>query len=235
MEDFDVRAAVLLGNTGAVVWDTLAHPAQMAPVSDLVGGRSTTVVYSHADWDHAWGTSGLGRVEQVVAHEAALRRFATDVADELAVRQASDDRVWDAVRLVPPTRTFVEDLTLDLGGLTLELHALPGHTVDSIVGLVPERGVLFAGDAVETPLPFVNDAAAVAGWGRALEGWLDDARVETVIPSHGPVGGPDLLRRTAGYLRTISVERELALPGDLTPFYRETHERNVRLMRTLGS
>ncbi len=234
MEGFDVRAAVLIGAERAVVWDTLAHPDQMAGVDALLGGLPAAVVYSHADWDHAWGTCGLRRVVEVVAHEAATHRFDTDVPDELDRRKALDADAWGAVRLVPPTRTFVDTLALDLGGVTLELHALAGHTPDSAVGFVPEWGVLFAGDAVETPLPFVNEAAAVSGWAAGLGRWLADERVGTVIPAHGPVGGRELLERTGSYLRDLAAGRHPAVPDVLPPFYRDTHERNVRAMDGAG-
>lgn len=231
MEGFDVRSAVLLGSARAVVWDVLAHPDQVAPVERLAGVLPRTVVYSHADWDHAWGTCGLRDVEDVVAHQAALTRLESDAREELERRQATDADAWGVVRLVAPTRTFADRLDLDLGDATVELHALTGHTADSIVAFVPAWGLLLAGDAVETPLPVVNDPTAVERWVAALDGWLGDERARTVVPSHGPVGGPELLERTASYLRELTRGRAPTVPDDLAPFYRETHEENVRLMR----
>jgi glyoxylase-like metal-dependent hydrolase (beta-lactamase superfamily II) len=128
---------------------------------------------------------------------------------------------------VPPTETFTRLHTLDLGGATLELHALPGHTPDCIVGLVPEWGVLLAGDTVETPLPVVNDGGTVQGWADALAGWHGDGRVTTVVPSHGRVGGRELLAVTLDYLRGLPSGRGPEDPAALSPFYRETHRRNV--------
>ncbi|HSW27861.1 MAG TPA: MBL fold metallo-hydrolase [Longimicrobiales bacterium] len=247
VEDFDVRAAVLVGTERAVVWDTLAHPAQMEGVRRIVAaaggvagrsaavGRSAeaslplTVVYSHADWDHAWGTCALGDVEDVVAHAWSERRFRSDVPEELRRRQAEEPGLWDAVRLVPPTVLFERTHTLDLGGATLELHALPGHTPDCSVCFVPEWGVLLAGDTVETPLPVVNEARAVAEWAQALERWRDDARVATVVPAHGPVGGRELVEHTLRYLRGLAAGGDLADLSALSPFYRETHRRNQEL------
>ncbi len=247
VEDFDVRAAVLVGTERVVVWDTLAHPAQMEGVRGIVAeaggaaGRSAavgpaaaaplplTVVYSHADWDHAWGTCALGDVEDVVAHAYAARRFRTGVPAELEQRQEQEPGVWDAVRLVPPTVLFEREHALDLGGATLELHALPGHTSDCIVGLVPEWGVLLAGDTVETPVPVVNEGRAVVGWARALERWRDDARVDTVVPAHGPVGGRELVEHTVRYLRGLAAGGGPADLSALPPFYRETHRRNQEL------
>jgi len=213
------------------VFDTLAHPAQTVGVAALVGDRPVTVVYSHADWDHAWGTGGLERVDQVVAHETAAHRFRTDVPDELARRRAAAPAVWDEVTLVPPDHTFATALTLDLGGVALELHALPGHTVDCLVGYVPAWGVLLAGDTVETPLPVVNDGAAVEGWVARLRRWAGVTGVTTVVPSHGRFGGRELLEETAAYLEGLATGAAPREPA-LTSFYETTHRRNEELVRS---
>ena len=225
-----MRSAVLVGDARAVVLDTLAHPGQMAGVAALVGDLPVAVVYTHADWDHAWGTGGLTRVDQVVAQAAATHRFRTDVPEELARRRGVAPGVWDDVTLVPPGRTFETRMSLDLGGATLELHALPGHTPDCLVGYVPEWGVLLAGDTVETPLPVVNDGAVVPDWARRLRAWTQVAGVTLVVPSHGRVGGLELLDETAAYLEGLVTG---AAPPDeaLTSFYEETHRRNVAAIR----
>ena len=250
-----MRSAVLVGAERAVVWDTLAHPAHMAPVMDLVGERPVTVVYSHADWDHTWGTCALEdasagrrpgvsegvephrgvrvRLESVVAHEAAAVRFGTDVPAELEARLRADPEAWAAVRLVPPTVTFTDALTLDLGGATLRLHALPGHTPDCIVGFVPEWGVLLAGDTVETPLPVVNDGKAVGEWVVGLGRWRDDAEVTSVIPAHGRVGGRELIGEAAAYLRSL-LSGAVPDVGAVPPFYRQTHDANLKALRAAG-
>ncbi|HSG09831.1 MAG TPA: MBL fold metallo-hydrolase [Longimicrobiales bacterium] len=230
MEDFDVRAVVLVGDTRAVLWDTLAHPGHMAAVEALVGALPVTVVYSHADWDHAWGTCGLDRVDEVVAHEFAAHRFRTDVPEELKRRRTAAPDEWADVVLVPPGRTFRTRLTLDLGGASLDLHPLPGHTPDCLVGFVPEWGVLLAGDTVETPLPVVNDGAAVAGWVARLRQWIATPGFDTVVPSHGRTGGLELLQETAAYLEGLGTNAPP--PGEaLTSFYDETHRRNVAAVR----
>ena len=77
---------------------------------------------------------------------------------------AAEPGRWDSVVLVPPTEAFDEERSIQVGGLTLQLHHLPGHTPDCIVGFIPERGVLLAGDAVETPCPVVPPDSALDEW-----------------------------------------------------------------------
>jgi hypothetical protein len=138
----------------------------------VTGDLPVSVVYSHGDWDHVWGTGGIGRRwEEVVAHEECGSRFVEEIPGTLAERRASAPGEYDGVTLVPPTHTFREQLDLDLGGVTLELHSLPGHTPDTIVGVLPEWGILLGGDAVEDPLPYLNAGVFLEEWAEGLEGW----------------------------------------------------------------
>ncbi len=237
LPEFAVRGAVVLGRERALVWDTLSNPRDMAPVRDLAGGRDVVVVYSHADWDHVFGTAGLDPgPRSVVAHEACADRFTADVPRALAERIAADPAGgWDEVRLVPPDRTFRDRLDLDLGGVTVELHHLPGHTPDCLVAFLPESGVLLAGDTVEWPAPTVPRGAPVADWRAALAGWAGRSGLREVVPSHGPAGGLAGLRYTIDYLDALAGLRPFALPDRLEPFYEDAHRDNLRAFRPESS
>jgi len=229
LEDYAVRGALLLGDERAVVWDTLSRPGDMRPFLPLLADRHLVVVYSHADWDHVWGTAGLPYGQApIIAHERARARFTSDVPAALAEKQAAEPGVWDDVVLVPPTEGIERRGVIELGGLSLELHALPGHTLDCIVGFVPERGLLLAGDTVETPFPVVPADSLLAGWISELERWASDDRVRTVVPAHGRIGGREVLVDTVAYLGAILRGQPIEPQGVLTPFYRQTHLANIR-------
>ena len=52
--------------------------------------------------------------------------------------------------LTPPTESFEEFASLDLGGRQIDLRFLGrGHTDNDIVARVPDASVLFAGDLLE--------------------------------------------------------------------------------------
>jgi glyoxylase-like metal-dependent hydrolase (beta-lactamase superfamily II) len=129
---------------------------------------------------------------------------------------------------VAPTETFTRERSVDLGGLTLTLHHLPGHTPDCIVGFIPERGMLLAGDTVETPCPVVPSDSPLSEWISELNQWAADARVRMVVPAHGAVGGRDLLRQTVTYLEGLRSGTPIEPQGPLSAFYRETHQQNLR-------
>jgi glyoxylase-like metal-dependent hydrolase (beta-lactamase superfamily II) len=226
--EYDVRGALVLGERVALVWDTLARPRDMRPYLPFVGSRELVVVYSHADWDHIWGTAGLGSATtRIIGHDACRARFDEDVQGVLAGKQRDEPGQWDDVVLVPPTETFAEQQSIDLGRLTITLSHLPGHTRDCIVGFVPERGLLLAGDTVETPCPVVPPGAPLDAWIGSLRRWEADGRVRSVIPAHGPIGGREVITRNIAYLEALRDGHPIEPAGTLTPFYRKTHEANV--------
>jgi glyoxylase-like metal-dependent hydrolase (beta-lactamase superfamily II) len=231
LNDFDMRGAVIIGSKRAAIWDSLSHPRDMLPLRDILP-EEWSLIYSHADWDHVWGTAGLPYQDKaIIGHANCLARFSEDVPLELQEKKTAQPGHWDEVVLIPPTVTFDHDLSLDLGGLTLSLHHLPGHTEDCIVGFIQEQGILLAGDTVETPFPVVNFEDLIDEWISGLRNWESDARVQHVIPSHGVIGGRELIRQNIIYLENLKNSSPSALPADLDDFYRKTHEENLRHLR----
>lgn len=226
--EIQVRSVLVVGEKRAVVWDTLTQPEDVAPLAEVIDKKPYYLIYSHADWDHVWGSAGFAEDQLgVIGHSKCHRRFGDDVPRALQRMQLAQPGKWESVRLIPPNLSFTSALSLDLGGITLELYHLPGHTWDSIVGWIAAWGLLLGGDAIETPLPVVNHARLVEGWLKALETWQ---RVETLsrsIPSHGSLDGRESLDQTVAYLRALSGDRQFNLPRKLEPFYRETHQKNL--------
>ena len=231
LPEFSVRAVVVVGERFTVVWDTLTRPEDMAALGPLLGDRPVYVIYSHADWDHVWGTQGLAQAPVgIVAHERCLRRFSTDVPRTLQSMREQEPGLWDDIELHPPNLIFKSFLALDLGGVTMELHHLPGHAVDCIVGWLPEWGVLLGGDAIETPFPVVNSIRALPRWLEALRAWADNSNLCLAIPAHGSFSGRQCLDRTLDYLTRLQNGDDFDLPEELEPFYQQTHLKNLRLV-----
>lgn len=220
LPDFAVRSAALLGRERMLVFDTLLRPSDMLAFAELAEGRAVVTVYSHADWDHIWGTAGLpGRGGEVVGHVTCAHRFSADVPGTLAKMQAEEPGAWDDVELIAPTTLVEDSLLLDLGPWTVELHHAPGHTRDSVVAWIPDAGVLLGGDAVEEPWPLAGDGLALGPWIATLRRWESEPGLRSVIPAHGAIGGPELLRRNAEYLEALRDGRDYPVPEGTAPFY----------------
>lgn len=237
-----VRAVLVEGRRHRVVVDTLCCPGDMEPFAD-----PTLVVYTHADWDHCWGTAAFPEVP-VIAHRAARQRLMGGrEAEELAQMCSQYPERFEGARIVLPDITFDSQLEVDAGGVTLRLEHVPGHTLDSIWVYLPELEVLLAGDVAEDPFPSLGVPGSLRVWARRLR-QRGACGVKQVVPAHGRVMGPELLEQNADYIEWLlelgkaSLRKGMSLPeiqdalpverffkdaDRLSDYYRTTHRQNV--------
>jgi glyoxylase-like metal-dependent hydrolase (beta-lactamase superfamily II) len=226
--DVDVRALLVFGSDFSLLLDTLLRPADLEGVRERAReqGRPLLLINSHADWDHWWGNAAFPE-SPVIAHRATLQRQRQEGRRALAAQRRKDPVGFADVSLRPATVTFEGRLDLDLGGLHVELRELPGHTKDCIVAYIPQRRLLFAGDAAEDPIPLVTEGP-IASWSQRLHAWADKAKI--VVPAHGAISGPELLQRNADYLEGLlsDPDRRVAELAGANAFYRRAHRRNLK-------
>jgi glyoxylase-like metal-dependent hydrolase (beta-lactamase superfamily II) len=220
-EGMEVDAYLVLGQRYAIMFDTLLCPADMAEVMAMVGPeigeRQLLCVNSHADWDHSWGNGYFSgeRSVSIIAHEHCRQRLLSEQAHRELADYQTRYPVFQEVKLVPPTLTFSERLTLADDNLTIELLHAPGHCQDQIVAWLPETRLLLAFDAIEKPLPWIEDSAGAPRMFATLERLLAlDA--QCVLCSHGKNTSPALISENLTYLREIE-RRCLLLLAKQTP------------------
>ena len=231
-DSLDVRGALIIGDKRAVIWDTLSHPNDMKPYLPLIQNKELIIVYSHADWDHIWGTAGLPYEDRlVIGYSTSLMRFETDVPETLHKRKIAEPTQWDEVKLVKPNLTFQNELSMDLGSITLSLHSLAGHSPDCIVAFIHEQGVLLAGDTIETPFPLINKDSPMDIWIAGLKLWANDPRLQTVIPAHGTIGGHEIIQSNIDYLQGVKDGKGVHIPDGVSDFYMGAHKKNIQYGR----
>ena len=122
----------------------------------------------------------------------------TLLGDEVELRSSlrafyGDERgdEFDRVVLTPPDRLVVDHQPLDLGDRGIELvHAGRGHTSNDLVVVVPDAGVVFAGDLLEDSAPpAYGDDSYPLDW-PATAATLVGAQATTFVPGHGDVMSP---------------------------------------------
>ena len=109
---------------------------------DLINGLTQlplTVVNTHGHIDHIFGNVFF---EEAYLHPADFRLH--DGHFMLPQAQALKEQGLKPCRLVP----LKEDEVFDLGGITLEVIPVPGHTPGSVALLCRKHRMLFTGDAV---------------------------------------------------------------------------------------
>lgn len=227
IEGFDgmeVDAYVVITERYVVVFDTLLCPADasivMQLVEDQLPGRQLLVVNSHADWDHSWGNAYFTgeHAAPIIAHDLCLTRLQSEEAHKELLEYQKRYPIFQNVSLVAPTITFDQYLTIHGGDLTIELLPAPGHHPDHIAAWIPELRLLLAFDAVEKPIPIMENAEAVPSMFATLEHFLA-LQPKQVLCSHGKSTKVELVEENLSYFR--EVERR---SRDLLQKHRPTHD-----------
>jgi len=120
------------------------------------------------------------------------------IEEDLIYNRLIFEAVKAGRKLVPPTLTFSDRMTLDLGDTTFELSYIGGmHTASDAAVFVPERGLLLTGDTMAdvwlTDRPgclaaFMVRDGLIHDFPRWLSNWdrllADRERIATLLPGH---------------------------------------------------
>ena len=127
-----------------------------------------------------------------------------------------------------PAQTDVKPGALELGGRSLELRRLQGHTADDLVVLDPVARVAYVGGLVFMDRVPTTPHAQFGQWLASLDTlaqWLTEGQYEWVVPSHGPVHkGLAGVNQTRDWLRWLlaTMESSAAKGMDLNEVLMDT-------------
>jgi glyoxylase-like metal-dependent hydrolase (beta-lactamase superfamily II) len=196
---FNQDIGLVIGTDAALVIDTRSSHVQGREIQRDVRRLTRApwvVLNTHHHFDHTFGNA-VFRPAEIWGHErcvAAMRRWSQRAKDEVSTEMPDMAEELAEVEIVPPTRTFDLDATIDLGDRSVEVHHLGrGHTDNDVVAIVPEAGVVFAGDLVEEgSAPYFGDAFPVDWPG--TDARLLDLATGPVVPGHGVVVDASFVR-----------------------------------------
>lgn len=172
------------------------------------------VINTHPHGDHVFGNRFFADEAVIVSHEAT--RAEMDLAG-LHLTSLWPEVCWGDVSVELPSLTYRGALTLHLGDTTAELmHLGTAHTRNDTVVWLPRQRVLFTGDVVMSGATPFCLTGSIAGSLEVIE-QLRALEPETVVSGHGPVGGPELLEQSAGYLRYVQRLAADGIAAGLTP------------------
>ena len=189
----DQQIGVILGGSDVLLVDTrITHRQGQEIVDDLrelTRDPVTLVVNTHWHHDHTFGNH-VFRPVTIWGHERCPPRM-LERGEQMRARIAEGipDLAADVAEVLidPPDRTFAEHARLEVGDRVVELRYLGrGHTDGDIVVEVPDAGVLFAGDLLESgATPFFGDGYPL-DWPETAAR-LVERITGPVIPGHGAV------------------------------------------------
>jgi glyoxylase-like metal-dependent hydrolase (beta-lactamase superfamily II) len=187
----DVNATLVVGGAAALVVDTLSTPGQAQEL--LAAVRRVTplplaVVNTHHHFDHTFGNGVFAAVGAPVwGHEEAAALIGPALRDRAAAEHPDLDLA--EVAPVPPDRLVRTTATADLGDRVVELrHLGRGHSIGDLVTVVPDAGVVIAGDLVEQSGPPQFGDAYPLDWPDTVATLLTLLTPRSlVVPGHGAV------------------------------------------------
>ena len=139
---------------GVVVIDTLINPAAAKKTREQIKGKIKYIIYTHGHLDHLLGTSEfMDDGTEVIANKYLPDRLdryklLAPYRSHISAVQFNIPEVVFPMKFVYPTKTFLGDINIKLGGKTFELHTARAETDDVCWIYVPELKAAFIGDLI---------------------------------------------------------------------------------------
>lgn len=218
----DQQIGVVLGGRDVLVIDTRASPQHARVIVDelrqLTRDPVSFVVDTHWHWDHSFGNS-VFRPAQIWGHVRAADRLRRDGAAAIREVAAAMPGIADAlaeVEIDPPEHTFEDRATIHVGDRVVELsYHGRGHTDGDIAIVVPDAGVLFAGDLIENGAPPSFGDGYPIDWPDTVEQLIPLA-TGAVVPGHGAVGDRAFLEDQLAAFRSLAAQARRIHDGSLS-------------------
>lgn len=206
----DLNVGAILGDEGALIVDTRASwkeadelASELRSITDL---PVRWVVNTHWHWDHTFGNSRFSSAD-IWGHELcriALEQHGREMKETaigwMGERHEEDIR---ETSIHPPSETFAEEVSLDIGRrVVLRYHGF-GHTDADIAVHVPDAGVVFMGDLVEESAPPAFGDSHPIDWPVTLDTAIQELPA-VVVPGHGDVVDPKFVRSQQALLTEVA-------------------------------
>jgi cyclase len=183
------NSGFVVGDRGVLVIDTRLNPPLARELAAMV--RSVTdkpithVVNTHFHGDHSFGNQVFAGDAEIIASPQTRAKLITEGEAHRDWISGHFPVDYSELTISPPTTVFTGEMTIDLGGIDVELRTAAGHTEGDVMVSVPDAKVLFTGDIlVANNVPWLGDSPGTARLVSALID-LTGSPAETFVPGHG--------------------------------------------------
>ncbi|KAI7919876.1 beta-lactamase domain-containing protein [Pyricularia oryzae] len=244
--------SIVSGDTALLYDAAITEPHAEAMITHLksMGVTKTTTVYSHFHTDHVAGAGALQRAgTNFTGHELTVSTLKNRAASYAALDPPIP-------KVFPPTTTYKDVATVQVGDRTVEMHHFHVHTTDGTVLYLPQEKILFAGDTLEDTATFIAEPDSIGTHITELQR-MATLPIDKILPAHGSPDriaaggyGPEFINATVRYLNAVNspvarppawsqklqeVVKDDVAAGNLIYFaqYEEVHQSNVQSIQRL--
>ncbi len=192
------------GEERVVLIDTGSGFGSLRECVDRLTDKPVTVLCTHGHTDHALGAaefedvyiSPLDEKAYAIHSDWEFRKDSGVMWPEFSLLR--EDQIIPAAPFGAMKSLYDGDI-FNLGGISVEVHACPGHTAGSLAMLIPEERLLLLGDACNYMVFLFDELSSkVSEYKKALAELLArlKGRYDRVLLSHGDGWGvPDMIER----------------------------------------
>ena len=220
----DPNSGVIFGDDAVMVIDAQPTPAMagdlIARVAMITDKPIKYVLLTHFHAVRALGASAFKGVE-ILASDATRALIAERGQQDMESEIGQFPRLFRAAETIPgltwPTLTFPDEVSVWLGRREVRvMHIGRGHTAGDVIAVVPDAGVVFAGDLVEYKSACYCGDAHFTDWPQTLDN-LAELQANALLPGRGAaLTTPDMVKEgialTSDFIATLydSVKESVA-------------------------
>ncbi|WP_162925863.1 alkyl sulfatase dimerization domain-containing protein [Isoalcanivorax indicus] len=224
------NSIMIEGDDGVIIVDTMESLQAAERVAErfraITDKPVKALIYTHSHPDHIFGAAAFitpGHTPQVYAHDTlmqeadkifsvlqpvitrrSLHMYGNLLPDEertnvgIGPFVAMDDDA--GIEMLRPTHTFRDSLDIEVAGVAISLHHMPGETDDQIMVWLPEKRVMMPGDNFYKAFPNLYTIRGTSF--RDPKQWADSLDrmrrfdAEHLVPGHSrPISGAEAIRQ----------------------------------------
>jgi len=220
-----VNLVAIFGEQYTYLCDTYIGPEPMEEIKNffLEEKRKQPIVVfnSHWDWDHVWGNCAFPE-SIILSHKYCRENLEEGFWSEL---ERNKNYIRGDVKPQFPNVVFSDEIVFIED--QIKFFHTPGHTNDSSSCYDWKEDILYVGDNVEYPFPYVSHPD-VNQFIYTLEKYIQ-LNPKHIITGHGKAGSLGLVRENIQYLNCLVLHEEID-QSSWSDEMKQRHQENIEIM-----